>query len=228
MQGHDQKEQDTAKLNRRKFLVRAGLGSLPILASLKSKGAWGFDTLNCSLSQTGSMANSVSPEDFQRCASKMDSHGSAKRYFEPCTEGTTGGKGAFFYKYDSNSGSSDSSKGKGKGKGGDEPSCSGVNVPRFYAGVVEINQHTLFNTIFGSGYHSTLEDAVDVGPDSLTRNIAAVFLHALYYELTNQSSNLPSPAQVVNAYINAVSTLDRQKLSALLEYYIDGTPYPWS
>ena len=38
MQGHDQKEQDTAKLNRRKFLTRAGAGL--VIASLPAKSVW--------------------------------------------------------------------------------------------------------------------------------------------------------------------------------------------
>jgi len=38
MQGHDQKEQDNTKLNRRKFLTRAGAGL--VIASLPAKSVW--------------------------------------------------------------------------------------------------------------------------------------------------------------------------------------------
>lgn len=43
MQGHDQKEQDTAKLNRRKFLTRAGAGL--VIASLPAKSVWASQNL---------------------------------------------------------------------------------------------------------------------------------------------------------------------------------------
>lgn len=38
MQGHDQKEQDTAKLNRRKFLTRTGAGL--IIAAIPARSVW--------------------------------------------------------------------------------------------------------------------------------------------------------------------------------------------
>lgn len=211
MQGHDQKEQDTAKLNRRKFLMRAGLGSLPILMSLKSKGAWGSDSLNCSLSQTASVASSVNPNDFSSCAKTMDSHGSAKMYFRSGKEGTAGGKGSFFYKYPAP-----------KGK---KPQTTST-WDKTWNGI-EIHQDTSFNAIFFSGYNGTLADAVNNGPTSLIRNITALFLHSLYYQLTFTTTNIPAPQDIIDAYVQAITPLQQQQLTALLEYYIDGKQYPY-
>lgn len=52
MQGYDQKEQDTSKLNRRKFLTKTGAGLL--IASIPAKSVWGA----CSVS--GAMSGNMS------------------------------------------------------------------------------------------------------------------------------------------------------------------------
>lgn len=55
MQGYDQKEQDTAKLNRRKFLTKTGAGL--IIASLPAKSVWGACSVSGALSGNLSQNN---------------------------------------------------------------------------------------------------------------------------------------------------------------------------
>ena len=183
---------------RRKLLVRVGMGSLPVLLTLKSKAAWGTSTLNCSLSENASQMQSVQPDKYQECKDTYDSHGSAKLYFEQQKLGAAGGKGAFFYK---------------SGGGTWSKTWNGISI----------HQGTKFNDIFQFGYGGTLQEAVNQGGGvPLIRNIASVFLHAVYYEIRGMSTNIPSPGQVVNAYLGAVTPQQQQQLSALLVYYIDG------
>lgn len=51
--------QESAQLSRRKFLTRAGVGSLPVIMSLQSGSAWGCVDLKCTPGET-SMSNSGS------------------------------------------------------------------------------------------------------------------------------------------------------------------------
>ncbi len=51
--------QESAQLSRRKFLTRAGVGSLPVIMSLQSGSAWGCVDLKCTPGKT-SMSNSGS------------------------------------------------------------------------------------------------------------------------------------------------------------------------
>lgn len=195
------KELETAQAGRRKFLLRAGLGSLPVLLTLKSKAAWGTSTLNCSLSENASQMQSVQPDKFELCSKSFDSHGSAKLYFESKKYGAADGKGAYFYK------------------------GSRIRASMWFKEWhgIDIYQDTKFNVVFGSGYSGTLKQAVSlVGDNALIRNIASSFLHALYYQLEGISSNFPSPDEIVNAYTSAVTSAQKAQLSALLVYYIDG------
>lgn len=195
------KENSTTSNGRRKFLLRAGLGSLPVLLTLKSKAAWGTSTLNCSLSETASQMQSVQPDKFEQCKFSFDSHGSAKLYFEANKLGAAGGKGAYFYK---------------------KKSVSLSKWLKEWQGI-DIYQDTPFNAVFGSGYNGTLKQAVNQGGDyALIRNIASAFLHALYYQSEQISTNMPSPDEIVNAYIGAVTPAQKAQLAALLSYYIDG------
>lgn len=201
MEQFDNKDIKTTSDGRRKFLLRVGLGSLPVLLTLKSKAAWGTGTLNCSLSETSSQMQSVQPDKFDDCRKIFDSHGSAKLYFENKKKGAAGGKGAFFYK-------SQYVKLRDWHK-------SWLNI--------KIYQDTQFSSIFLHGYSGTLKQAVNLnGGDPLTRNIASLFLHALYYEIKGISTNVPSPDAIVAAYRESVTYEQRKQLSALLEYYIDG------
>lgn len=191
-------ELNTDQSARRKLLVRVGLGSLPVLLTLKSKAAWGTSTLNCSLSENASQMQSVQPDKYEDCKNTYDSHGSAKLYFEQSKQGAGGGKGAFFYK------------------------SGGGSWSKTWNGIA-IHQNTKFNAVFQFGYSGTLKEAVNQGGGvPLIRNIAAVFLHALYYEIRGISTNIPSPGQIVDAYLGAVTPQQKEQLSALLVYYIDG------
>ena len=191
------KETSTEHSGRRKFLLRAGLGSLPVLLTLKSKAAWGTSTLNCSLSETASQMQSVQPDKFVQCETTFKSHGSAKLYFEAHKAGAGDGKGAYFWHY------------------------GGAWDKQW--GLIDINQYTKFNMVFGSGYQGTLKQAVSLkGGFPLIRNIAALFLHSLFYQREGIATNIPSADQIVAAY-KAVKTQEEQKkLSDLLVYYIDG------
>jgi len=200
MEPVDDKEIKAAQSGRRKFLVRAGLGSLPVLLSLKSKAAWGSSTLNCSLSETASQMQSVQPDKYNECVGGFNSHGSAKLYFDAPRARSAGGKGHYFYK---------------SGQGAWYKTWLGI----------EVHQGTKFNDIFGYGYSGTLKDAVNQGGSyELVRNIAAIFLHSLYYQMEGISTNIPAPDAIVAAYQGAVTTAQKQQLSALLKLYIDGKP----
>ncbi|HSG93767.1 MAG TPA: hypothetical protein VK999_08585, partial [Methylotenera sp.] len=98
MEPVNDKEITATQNGRRKFLLRAGLGSLPVLLTLKSKAAWGTSTLNCSLSENASQMQSVQPDKYEQCKRSLDSHGSSKLYFENVSSQVSGGKGGFFYK----------------------------------------------------------------------------------------------------------------------------------
>src|SRR5690606_38547715 len=119
------------------------------------------------------------PEKYDECKRAFDSHGSAKVYFEDNRPRVAGGKGGYFYK---------------------PASTSTATWTKQWNGI-NIYQDTLFSQIFNSDYAGTLTGAVNQGGDyALIRNIASVFLHALYYQDTGQSSNLPAPIEIVNAY----------------------------
>jgi len=137
MEPVNDKEIKATQSGRRKFLLRAGLGSLPVLLTLKSKSAWGTSTLNCSLSENASQMQSVQPDKFEQCSKSYDSHGSAKLYFQSKKPGIGDGKGAYFYQ-------------------------SGKWWHKKWNGI-PINQHTKFNSIFQYGYHGTLSEAVNLG-----------------------------------------------------------------
>lgn len=197
MEPVNDKEMKATQSGRRKFLLRAGLGSLPVLLTLKSKSAWGTSTLNCSLSENASQMQSVQPDKFEQCSKSYDSHGSAKLYFETKKPGIGGGKGAYFYQ-------------------------SGKRWHKKWNGI-DINQHTKFNSIFQYGYSGTLREAVNLGGNNaLIRNIAAIFLHALFYQMEGINTSIPTPDEIVNAYHGAVTQAQKDQLSALLVYYIDG------
>lgn len=202
MEPMDNKDITDTQTSRRKFLQRAGLGSLPVLLTLKSKAAWGTSTLNCSLSENASQMQSVQPDKYEECKRAFDSHGSAKRYFENKKRKVAGGKGGYFY------------------------NPAGDNLDTWYKqwNGIKIYQGTQFSQIFDSSYIGTLQDAVNQRGDyALIRNITSVFLHALYYQDTGQSSNLPTPDEIVNVYLNSVTQEQKDQLAALLVYYIDGT-----
>lgn len=59
MHGHDQKEQDTAKLNRRKFLTKTGAGL--IIASMPAKSVWGACSVSGALS--GNLSQNTARHD---------------------------------------------------------------------------------------------------------------------------------------------------------------------
>ncbi|CAM3730286.1 hypothetical protein [Rheinheimera salexigens] len=202
MKPMDNKELIVSQTSRRKFLQRTALGSLPVLLTLKSKAAWGTSTLNCSLSENASQMQSVQPEKFAECQRSFDSHGSAKLYLENKKSRVGGGKGGYFYK----------------------PASTPIAAWSKSWNGINIYQDTLFSQIFNGSYSGTFKDAVNQGGDyALIRNITAVFLHALYYQMTGQSTNIPSPAEIVSAYVNSVTQAQKDQLAALLVFYIDGS-----
>jgi len=192
--------------SRRKFIVRAGMGSLPVLVALKSKGAWGYSTQNCNLSASMSKMQSVQAEQFETCVSSFNSHGGAKQYFE----------------LEKNAGSFKQS-GNGHGRLGYFHSGSAnyhSKGPETYTfNDIVINEATMFSDIFAVGYGSTLADAAVNGPTPLIRNIAALFLHSLFYY---GEGMLPEPTAFVDAYSNAMLHGKTAQLDAVLRVYIDG------
>ncbi|MAD75294.1 MAG: hypothetical protein CML20_10975 [Rheinheimera sp.] len=187
-----------ATSGRRKFLVRAGMGSLPVLMALKSKGAWGYSTQNCNLSASMSKMQSVQADQFETCRAGFLSHGGGKQYFALGNgnerKGYFNSKSAKYHK-------------------------NGVETYT-YAGIV-INENTRFDEIFTGGYGGTLAEAVNQGGDhNLTRNIASSFLHSMFYY---GQGLYPEPAAFVDAYNTAMLSGQTDQLAKVLRYYIDGT-----
>lgn len=197
MEPVNDKEMKATQSGRRKFLMRAGLGSLPVLLTLKSKSAWGASTLNCSLSENASQMQSVQPDKFEQCRKSSDSYGSAVFYFSNPQKGASRGKYGYFFK-------------------------AGSKWQKKWHNV-EVHQNTKFNAIFQYGFNGTLKTALNMsGSYTLERNITTIFLHALYNQMEGISTSIPAPDEIVNAYQGAVTQAQKKQLSALLVYYIEG------
>ncbi|MDX1539038.1 hypothetical protein [Arsukibacterium sp.] len=184
--------------SRRKFLVRAGMGSLPVLMALKSKGAWGYSTQNCNLSASMSQMQSVQAEQFETCTASFHSHGAAKDYFKLKKNGSE--RVGYFHSLS-------------------DAYHNGDMFTGSYAGT-PVNENTMFSTIFTSGgFDGTLAEALVLnGPYDLIRNITAVFLHSMFYRA---AAIYPEPEAFVQAYNNAVITGETQQLKNVLTMYID-------
>ncbi len=187
-----------ASSGRRKFIVRAGMGSLPVLMALKSKGAWGYSTQNCNLSASMSKMQSAQADQFESCVASFHSHGAAKQYFHLGSGGGSERKGYFHSaspNYHKNGGSTFN-----------------------YAGIV-INENTMFSDIFAGGFDGTIADAVAHGPSSLIRDIAGLFLHSMFYR---GQGLYPEPDAFVDAYANAIMLGKTDQLAQVMQMYIDG------
>lgn len=187
-----------AASSRRKFLVRAGMGSLPVLMALKSKGAWGYSTQNCNLSASMSQMQSVQAEQFETCTASFDSHGAAKQYFQLGNGQGSERKGYFHSKSDNYH-----------------------HLSEFtynFNGTI-INEKTMFSTIFPGGAGISIEEAVRHGSTSLERDIAALFLHSMFYR---GQGKYPEPDAFVQAHSNALLTGKTDQLAEVLQMYIDG------
>ena len=187
-----------AASGRRKFLVRAGMGSLPVLMALKSKGAWGYSTQNCNLSASMSKMQSAQAEQFETCVQSFHSHGAAKQYFQLGNGQGSERKGYFH------------SKSGNYHKNGPYSS--------HYAGI-EINEQTQFSDIFAGGFGGTIADAIDQGPTSLVRDIAALFLHSMFYR---GQGIYPEPEAFIESYNTAMFNGKTDQLTKVLQMYIDG------
>lgn len=200
-----------AASGRRKFLVRAGMGSLPVLMALKSKGAWGYSTQNCNLSATASKMRSVQPDQFEQCTTeRFHSHGAAKKYFETGNGNGNGNHTSF--------GGGNERKGYYHSASPNYHNHNGKTYTYSYGDKI-INETTLFSDIFWGGTGITLMEAVESGSTSLERDIAALFLHSLFYY---GQGIYPEPEAFVSAYENAMMTGKTKDLALVLELYIDG------
>ncbi|MDX3772954.1 hypothetical protein QE250_02385 [Chromatiaceae bacterium AAb-1] len=205
MEPVENKDINTQQQGRRRFLMRAGLGSLPVLLTLKSKAAWGTSTLNCSLSTTASQMQSVAPDTFNTCRGSFRSHGPAHHYFDKDSRKKHGhDRRGYFYN---------------KHAGKHQKTQHLTDEVKHWRGIA-VHQDTRFTEIFGSGYSSTLANAL--AQHGLVADITACFLHSLYFQLEGVSSNLPGPDAFVNAYVNSVTSEQKQNLAGLLELYIHG------
>lgn len=197
MEPVNDKEMKATQSGRRKFLMRAGLGSLPVLLTLKSKSAWGTSTLNCSLSENASQMQSVQPDKFEQCRKSSDSHGNALLYFSNPQKGFANAQYGYFFKV------------------GNKWQKKWRNI--------DVNQNTKFNAIFQYGFNGTLKAVLNrSGSYTLERNIATIFLHALYYQMQGINTSIPSPDEIVDAYLGATTSEQKKQLSTLLVYYIAG------
>ncbi|WP_019675859.1 hypothetical protein [Arsukibacterium perlucidum] len=187
-----------AASGRRKFLVRAGMGSLPVLMALKSKGAWGYSTQNCNLSASMSKMQSVQAEQFEDCHNQFLSHGNAKQYFMTGPGNGSERKGYF------HSGS---------------PNYHKYASHTYTHNGIAINETTLFSNFFAGGFDGTLQQAVEEGPTSLVRDSASLFLHSLFYY---DQGIYPKPEAFVDAYNKSMLTGETDALAKVLQLYIEG------
>lgn len=67
MEMDDNKQVEQTSGSRRDFLVKAGLASVPLLMSFKSRATWGSSTLNCGLSATASQIASMTAQSGKKC-----------------------------------------------------------------------------------------------------------------------------------------------------------------
>ena len=186
--------------SRRAFLTKAGLGSLPILLSLKSRTAWGFSTQNCNLSASVSKMQSVQAEQFEECRGEFPSHGSGKSFFDTKTTVAGHGRTGYFLSTHPNY-------------------HGGLPDSIFFNGVV-INEKTRFNTVFGGSNSRTLSVMVkEQGTTALERNLTSLFLHSLY---PGSSGELPATQLIVDSYRNATTPERLKQLDTVLKIYIDG------
>ncbi|HAW93978.1 MULTISPECIES: hypothetical protein [unclassified Arsukibacterium] len=184
--------------SRRKFIVRAGMGSLPVLMALKSKGAWGYTTQNCNLSASMSQMQSTQADQFESCVGGFKSHGSGKQYFK-----TNSGNEQFGYFLSTHS------------------NYHSKGAETFNFGSVSINENTTFSDIFGGGDTTKLKMALQGGGPSLRRNITSLFLHSMFYR---HQEMFPDPEVVVSSYNNAILYGRTKELEEILVLYIDGVP----
>lgn len=186
-----------AASGRRKFLVRAGMGSLPVLMALKSKGAWGYSTQNCNLSASMSKMQSAQADQFETCEGQFLRRGKANQYFASGPANGNERKGYFL---------------------SSSPSYHKLGAETYTFNGTIINENTLFNDVFGSGYDGTLAEAITNAPNQVTKNIAGLFLHSMYYI---NDGTYPAPIAFVDAYNNAMLTGKERELTLVLRHYIE-------
>ncbi|WP_333609061.1 hypothetical protein [Arsukibacterium sp.] len=200
----DKMEKDTSPTpgaSRRKFLVKAGMGSLPVLMALKSKGAWGYSTQNCNLSATVSKMQSAQAQQFEACVNGFKSHGSGMQFFAINGQGNGNGNGhgrfGYFLEGHTN----------------------------YHGGFVTYNGHVInnrtpFNAVFGGADSRTLMVMVqEDGTTALERNITSLFLHSMF---PGSAGSLPDSDAIVRSYTNAVTSSQISQLDTVLKLYIDG------
>jgi hypothetical protein len=239
-------------LSRRKFLTRAGVGSLPVIMSIKSGSAWGCVDLKCtpgetSLSNSGSAVASATSTTNSKPAAyqkpKWSSIAIAKNVFSvdfndyllatyKNTLFTRSGK-----KYTEVSKSNCKnwwstvkvSTCYTKKSGSSYSKYTGVKrEPGMLGSIVLINS-TKFSEVFGTGTTSTLQTCLNAN-NTLEQYLVAALIGAVWErhsEYRNQYGSrelcYPAPQDLINAYQDALSRDNgKEDLRTLLKFYTIG------
>ncbi|WP_199609972.1 hypothetical protein [Flocculibacter collagenilyticus] len=191
--------------SRRKFITRAAIGSLPVIFSLNSRSAWATG-MNCST--TGIMSGNQSVQGVCSQGERiLSSHGFWKNHYPtyPVMH-----------------------RRRGTPSGVIRDSLNNLDVNE--------DKSTLFVDVFKVNTFpgKSLQWVLRRGPDSLSRNIVAVYLDTLYEQVYSANAEqIGTPAMniglttknIVQSYqiaMGDVSGSEANQLAATLEYLIDG------
>ncbi|RVU40879.1 hypothetical protein EOE67_04705 [Rheinheimera riviphila] len=239
-------------LSRRKFLTRAGVGSLPVIMSIKSGSAWGCVDLKCtpgetSLSNSGSaVASATSTSDGKPAAYKKPKWSTIKiikdvfsvdfnSYLLETYQYTLYTKSGSKYTEISKSNCKSwwttvkASTCYTKKSSSNYPRYTGTKrEPGMFGTKVLINS-TKFSEIFGTGTTANFLTCLSMN-DSLEQYLVAAFIGAVWErhtEYRNQYGSrelcYPAPQDLIDAYQDALNRDNGlEDLRTLLKFYTIG------
>lgn len=226
-------QEQASGLSRRKFLTRAGVGSLPVIMSIKSGSAWGCIDLKCtpgetSMSNSGSaVASATSSTDGTPAAYQKPNWSSLRvakdvfsvdfnNYLLATYKVSLYTKSSYTGKYNPIS-KTDCKSWWAKVQGtcytktstSTYPKYTGVKrQPAMFGNKFLINS-TKFSEIFGGSTTSTFQTCLGLN-DTLEQYLVAAFVGAVWErhpEYVNQYGNrelcYPTPQQLIDAYKDA-------------------------
>lgn len=236
-------------LSRRKFLTRAGVGSLPVIMAIKSGSAWGCVDLKCtpgetSLSNSGSaVASATSTSDGKPAAYKKPKWSTIRIIKEVFSvDFNSYLLETYQYKLYTKSGNKYTEISKSncknwwttvkastcytKKNNSNYPKYNGIKrEPGMFGTKVLINS-TKFSDIFGTGTTSDFLTCLSMN-DTLEQYLVAAFIGSVWErhsEYRKQYGNrelcYPTPQELIDAYTDALGRADGiEDLRTLLKFY---------
>lgn len=236
-------------LSRRKFLTRAGVGSLPVIMSIKSGSAWGCVDLKCTPGE-----NSLSNSGSAVASATSTADGKPAEYKKPNWSNIQVIKNVFNIDFNNwllvtykntlytRSGSQHHVISKSncknwwttvkgntcfiKNSRGNYSQYTGIKrEPAMYGSNVLINS-TKFSVIFGTGMTTSFENCLSSN-DTLEQYLVAAFIgavwerHAEYRkQFGNRELCYPEPQELISAYQDALNRVNGvEDLRTLLKFY---------